>query len=398
MDIRKDFQCLGGGKVYLDSACMSLKPKQVVEAMNEYFEKWPACGGRSAHEWGDMVTKRYEEARKTIAKFVGASANEIVFTKNSSESLNLLAYALDLKKGDIVLTTDREHNSNLLPWLFLKERKGIVHKVIPSNKDETFNLDKFSETVKGAKLVSVVHSSNLDGYTLPVEEIIKIAHDAGAIVILDGAQSVPHHPVNVKKLGVDFLVFSGHKMLGPSIGVLYGKKDLLDKISPFMLGGETVESSTYDSYKLLKSPEKFEAGLQNYAGAIGPQLAELLGIPVATYVKKIELEGNKLKVERGLGSTTEEVELELPVVVTVTKEINEPRIPSLRGMMRAKKTEIVFWGVGDIQADPKSLGLDGSPTQVIKIFTPPPRKGGQIFQGDTPEVADRLVGLLKEEV
>lgn len=275
--IREDFPILKDGisgkpVVYMDSACMSLKPRQVVQAMNEYYEKYPACAGRSMHKLSKMVTDKVADARKTVARFLGAGkAEEVVFTRNATEAINLVSYALDFKKGDVVLTSDREHNSNLLPWQLLSKRMGVKHRVIPSKEDMEFDLEKFKEMMREkVKLVSIVHTSNLDGYTLPAGEIIKIAHEHGALVMLDGAQSAPHRQIDVRKLDADFFALSGHKMLGPSgTGVLYGKYALLERMSPFMIGGDTVQNSTYDSHVLLKPPEKFEAGLQNYAGSIG---------------------------------------------------------------------------------------------------------------------------------
>jgi len=271
--IRQDFKLLSGkdAPIYLDSACMSLKPDRVVEAMNDYYFNYPACAGRSAHKLGDKVTKKVKEARGLIAKFINAKdENEIIFTRNTTEGINLLAYSLGLQKGDIVLISDKEHNSNLVPWLLLRDRVGIVVKIIPSNEDGSFNLDNFSKLIAGVKLVSIVHTSNLDGVTNPAKEIIEIAHKNNALVCLDTAQSIPHQKIDVQDLDVDFLAFSGHKILGPTgMGVFYGKSKLLEKLSPFLVGGDTVEFSTYDSYKMLPIPDKFEAGLQNYAGIIG---------------------------------------------------------------------------------------------------------------------------------
>lgn len=289
--IRADFPVLqeklkGKPIIYFDNACMSLRPVQVVEAMNEYYFKYPGCAGRSMHKIGEMVTEHYEAARKRIAKFIGAKEDkEIIFTRNTTEGLNLVANAFDFKSGDVVLTSDREHNSNLLPWQFLAKRKGIKHEIIFSAPDMTFDLGEFERKVKAIgdklKLVSIVHTSNLDGYTLPVKEVIKIAHAAGAVVMLDAAQSVPHKNIDVRKLDVDFLAFSGHKMMGPSgIGVLYGKYEQLDKLHPFLIGGDTVKDTTYDSCVLMNPPEKFEAGLQNYASAIGLAAA-------ADYLEKV---------------------------------------------------------------------------------------------------------------
>lgn len=273
--IRADFNIFNKGDgerpIYFDSACMSLKPKQVIDAINDYYLNYPACAGRSSHKMGDKVTKKIEEVRKMVATFINAhDEKEIIFTRNTTEGINLLVNSFGFQKGDIVLISDKEHNSNLIPWLILRDKIGIVLKIIHSNEDGSFNLDNFSELIKGVRLVSLMHTSNLDGYTNPAKDIIKIAHSNNALVFLDVAQSIPHQKINVSDLDVDFIAFSGHKMLGPTgTGVFYGKAKLLDKLEPFMTGGETVYSSSYEDYKFLPVPEKFEAGLQDYAGIIG---------------------------------------------------------------------------------------------------------------------------------
>ena len=271
--IRSDFKLLSGKNVpvYFDSACMSLKPNAVVNAMNEYYYEFPACAGRSPHKLSDRATKKVKETRGLIAKFLNAnSEREIIFTRNTTEGINLLVNSFPFKKDDVVLITDKEHNTNLVPWLRLREKVGIILKIISGNEDNTFNLENFKELVKGAKFVSVVHTSNLDGVTNPAKEIIEIAHQNGVLVHLDCAQSIAHQKIDVKKLDVDFISFSGHKMMGPTgTGVFYGKQKLLEELSPFMVGGDTVEYSTYEDYKMLEIPEKFEAGLQDYAGIIG---------------------------------------------------------------------------------------------------------------------------------
>jgi cysteine desulfurase/selenocysteine lyase len=273
--IRADFNILSGknGKtpIYLDSACMSLKPKQVVDAMNDYYFNYPACAGRSSHKLGDKVTKKVKEARQIVAKFINAKdEREIIFTRNTTEGINLLANSFCFVKGDVVLVSDKEHNSNLIPWLLLRDKISIEVKIIPAHEDGTFDLDNFSKLVVGAKLVSIVHTSNLDGVTNPAKEIIEIAHKNNVLVCLDAAQSIPHRKIDVQDLDVDFLSFSGHKMLGPTgTGVFYGKFKLLEKLAPFLVGGDTVLFSTYDNYEMLPVPEKFEAGLQDYAGIIG---------------------------------------------------------------------------------------------------------------------------------
>ncbi|MDO8668256.1 MAG: aminotransferase class V-fold PLP-dependent enzyme [bacterium] len=275
--IRQDFPLLqkpinGRKTVYFDNACMSLKPLSVIKAINEYYSDYPACAGRSSHRLGAIVTQKVAEARKKLAEFIGAKkTEEIIFTRNTTEGINLVAHSLKLKSGDIILGTDKEHNSNLIPWQILTKKIGVIYKALPSKSDNTFDLEKFESMMSGKiKLVAMGQTSNLDGTSLPAKEIIKIAHQHGALVLLDAAQTAPHKKINVVDLAVDFLAFSGHKMLGPTgTGVLYGKKSLLENLEPFLTGGETVEYSTYDDHKLLPIPEKFEAGLQDYAGIIG---------------------------------------------------------------------------------------------------------------------------------
>ncbi len=284
--LRKDFPVLGKGLTYLDSACMSLKPVQVIQAMNDYYENFPACAGRSIHKLSQQVEERRAEARQAIQKFIGAKKpEEMVFTRNTTEGINLVANSLNLEKGDAVLTTDREHNSNLLPWQILQGRAGVEHRIVLSDNDFTFSMDSFRDMLnKDVKLVSMVQTSNLDGYSLPAKEIIKAAHDNGTLVLLDAAQAVPHHEINVKKMDADFLAFSGHKMLGPTgTGALYVNEKHHDDMRPFMLGGETVEWTTYEEHKLLEPPARFEAGLQNYAGEIGMAAA-------AEYLRKVGMD------------------------------------------------------------------------------------------------------------
>jgi len=279
---RKDFAILSNPIIYFDNACMSLKPKQVVEKMLEYYNEYTACGGRSAHRFAARVEDEVLNARNEVRGFINAKdASEIIFTKNTTEGINLVANSFGLKEGDEVILSDKEHNSNLLPFLKLS-KKGIKLKFVDSNRDNSFNLEKFEDCLsEKTKLVSVVYVSNIDGVANPIPEIVKLAHKNGAKVLADGAQAVPSIPVDVRKLNVDFLAFSGHKMLGPTgTGILYGKKPLLEQMDQFIIGGETVVDSSYDRYTMEGLPMKFEAGLQNYAGIIG------LGEAVR-YLKKV---------------------------------------------------------------------------------------------------------------
>lgn len=278
--IRQDFPLLqtklkGKSIIYLDNACQTLRPRAVIEAISEYYQNYSACGGRSIHKLGEAVTEKCDQARTAVAKFIGAKKKqEVIFTRNATEGINLVARSLGLKQGDVVLSTDKEHNSNLIPWQMLAQKIGITHQVVASQDDNLFDFEEFEKTMAKlqgrVRLVAMVFTSNLDGVSIPAGEVVKLAHQHGAKVLLDAAQTAPHQQINVNKLDVDFLVFSGHKMLGPSgTGVLYGKYQLLEELEPFLVGGDTVEYSTYKDHQLLPPPEKFEAGLQDYAGIIG---------------------------------------------------------------------------------------------------------------------------------
>ena len=281
--IREDFPVLQrqwSGKpslVYLDSGCMSLKPRQVIKAICEYYELHSSCAGRSVHALASLVSRRVDRSRTAIRRFIGASRpQEVVFLRNTSEGLNMLAKGLDLHKGDAVVITDREHNSNLLPWLRLVETAGIRVRVVPSLEDGTFSIDGFQETLANGdvRVVSVAHTNNLDGYTIPLKEVTEIAHDRDAKVMVDGAQSTPGRPIDVKDLGVDFYVFSIHKMMGPTgLGILYGRLDQLEDLPPYNVGGDTISSVTMEGAEYRPPPSKFEAGLQHYAGIYGTEAA-----------------------------------------------------------------------------------------------------------------------------
>jgi len=246
---------------------MALKPKQVVDAMNRYYLEFPACGERSSHRLGKQVTEEYEAARSKVAKFIGAKSEEIIFTKNTTEGLNIAANSLGLGKDDKVITSDKEHNSNFLPWTRFR------HIIIPTDNGR-FDFSAFEHDLsKSVKVVSLLQTSNIDGMNFPINEIAKATHDNGSLLVVDAAQSVPHKEIDVKKLDCDVLSFSGHKMLGPSIGCLFVKKDIAEKLQPFIVGGGTVQNVTDGKPTYLGYPHSFEAGLQNYAGAIGLRAA-----------------------------------------------------------------------------------------------------------------------------
>ena len=278
---RSDFPTLNREKppVYLDNACMTLRPYPVIEAIRSYYEDSPGCGGRSVHRYATIVSRKMSECRKKISELFNANnSNEIIFTKNATHSLNQVAKGLSWEKGDVILTTDREHNSNLVPWLQLEEEQGVDHRVVKSNEDNTFNIEAFEDACASAgdklKMVSLSHVGNLDGIAVPVKEAARIAKDHGAMVCVDGAQSTPHMKVDVQDLGVDFMAFSIHKMMGPSgMGGLWGRMELLENMRSIQSGGSTVETSHYDSLEWSKPPAKFEGGLGNYAGILGTSAA-----------------------------------------------------------------------------------------------------------------------------
>jgi cysteine desulfurase / selenocysteine lyase len=347
--LRADFPLLkqtvkGKPLVYFDNSCMSLRPWPVIKTMERYYTDMSACAGRSNHRLARAVTEATEEARKKVAKFIGAKeSHEIVFTRNTSEGLNLVAHSLGLKAGDVVVTSDKEHNSNLVPWLKLTKTLGIKHVIVKSREDNTFDMDAFEKVLESirVKLVSMVQTSNLDGVTFPIAEITQKAHEAGALMMVDGAQSVPHTKIDVKRLGVDFLAFSGHKMCGPSgMGVLYGKRELLEAMEGFMVGGDTVEYTTYTDYKHLPVPEKFEAGLQDYAGMMGMGAAvEYLEQVGMDNIHKQEVRLNTL-ISEGLS--------------------DEPRIRLIGPEDPAKRAGIFSFAVTGVDPHQISLLLDES--------------------------------------
>ena len=279
--VRKDFSILSkdvGGRppIYLDSACQTLRPRQVTEAVAEYYDSYPACAGRSVHKLATEVSLRCDEARTRVADFFGAeSPLEIAFLKNTTEGCNTVILGSSLRKGDEIVTTDYEHNSVHVPILRAVETLGVRHKIIKSAEDGTFDLDAFEKAMtKKVALVAMCLTSNVTGYTLPAKEVVGIAHSYGAKVLFDAAQYAPSHKLDVRSLGVDYLAASGHKMCGPSgVGLFYCRAELAEWMRPVMYGGHGVTDTRYDSYSLLPAPERFETGLQNYSGIVGTGVA-----------------------------------------------------------------------------------------------------------------------------
>jgi cysteine desulfurase/selenocysteine lyase len=311
-EYRADFPALkrlrnGKPPVYLDSSCTTLVPRQVIDAINEYYTQYPGCsGGRSRHWFAEEVNDRIEGntekgikgSRRIIAEFINAaSENEIIFTLNTTHAINIAALGFKFQAGDTILVTDVEHNSNLAPWLRLQKQGLIKVDYAVSIRDAEFDFHAFEQKMKNGRvrLVSMGYTANATGYSIPAKKIIKLAHTYGAKVLLDGAQAVPHKKIDVRDLDVDFLAFSMHKMCGPrGVGVLFGKTALLgnkpreedggaDVIEPVFLGGGTVADVTYQDYSLLEGPQRFEPGIQNYPGQIASGAA-------ITYLQSVGME------------------------------------------------------------------------------------------------------------
>ena len=261
--------------VYLDNAATSQKPISVIESMNRFYTHQNSNIHRGIHQLAEEATIEYEEARVRIAAFIGADSwQEIVFTRNTTEAINLLAYSWGrnkLKPGDRVLSTEMEHHANIVPWQMLAEAHGVVLDFVPVTEDGKLDLEAYKRLLKkGPKLVTFAHMSNVLGTINPVAEMTALAHEAGALVIIDAAQSVPHFRVDVTAIDADFMAFSSHKMLGPTgIGVLYGKKKLLNEMPPFLGGGDMIRRVQLDGFSTNDAPYKFEAGTPAIAEAIG---------------------------------------------------------------------------------------------------------------------------------
>jgi cysteine desulfurase/selenocysteine lyase len=260
---------------FLDSAASAQKPRQVIEVVRDVYEREYANVHRGLYQISEAVTERYEGTRDIIRDFIGAAhSHEIIFTRNATESINLIAHSFGrkfLKEGDEVVITELEHHANIVPWQMLRDEKGIVLKVAPITDDGELIMSAFEDLLgPRTKLVAVSQMSNVLGTILPIEDIIHRAHAVGAKVLIDGCQAVTHFPVDVQALGCDFYVFSGHKLYGPSgIGVLYGREELLNAMPPFMGGGDMISSVTFEKSTWAKLPHKFEAGTPAIAQAIG---------------------------------------------------------------------------------------------------------------------------------
>ena len=277
--IREDFPILkrkvyGKPLVYLDNAATTQKPRQVIQAMSDYYENYNSNVHRAVHRLSQEATQAYDDAHEKVAEFIGAEGmEEIAFTKNTTESINIVANSLSgkLKRGDEIVLTQMEHHSNIVPWQQAAKRTGAKLRYAEITRNGELNMQQLQSIIgKKTKVVAFTHVSNVLGTVNPAKEIIAAAKEVGAITVLDAAQSVPHMPVNVRGLDCDFMAFSAHKMLGPSgIGVLYGKEEMLEKTEPLLFGGDMITEVSFQDASWNELPWKFEAGTPNMAGAVG---------------------------------------------------------------------------------------------------------------------------------
>ncbi len=346
--IRKDFPILArkiNGKklVYLDNAATTQKPRQVISAIKDYYEKHNSNVHRAVHTLGGEATELYDKAHEKAASFINAEGCEdIVFTKNTTESLNIVAnhFAKTLRKGDEIVLSRMEHHSNLVPWLNAAKVSGARIKYADIDKNGELSIEQLKGLIiKKTKAVAVTHASNVLGTINNVREISEMAHDRSALVVVDGAQSVPNMPVDVKKIGCDFLAFSAHKMLGPTgIGVLYGKKELLEKMEPFTFGGDMISEVTFESASWNELPWKFEAGTPNVAGAIGFSAA-------IDYLKKV-----------GMADVREH---ELQLTKYAMKKLISVEGLEIYGPSPEKRTGVVSFNIKGVHPHDVSTILDG---------------------------------------
>ncbi len=391
--IKKDFPIFENnpGLIYLDNAATSQKPKQVIKSIIDFCEKDNANVGRGLYSLSERAMNKYNKARKIIAKFISANEKELLFTKNTTESINLLSYTIDSiipkEKNEIVLT-EIEHHSNLIPWQEMAKRLDFKLKFIKIKDDFTLDLKDAKEKITNkTAIVSLTHISNVTGTIIPIEKIIKIAKEKNALTIIDAAQSLPHTKLNVKKLDCDFLAFSGHKMLGPTgIGGLYGKKSVLNKLNPFLFGGGMISRVTLKNAEWAKIPKKFEAGTQNISEIIA--LAESI-----KYLEKIGLENISLW-EKQLTKYALEKLKEIPGIT-----IYNPGIEKSSGIISFNLKEIHPHDVAYL-CDENKIAIRAGHCCVMPLMTKLGIPGGvcraSFYFYNTFEDVDKLIKSLKK--
>lgn len=392
MNIKKDFPILKENVSYLDSGATTQKPKQVIKALEEFYENSNANPHRGAYSLSVEATQQYEDTRTKIAKFINAAhREEIIFTKNATESLNLIAYSYGLnnvKKGEKVVISIMEHHSNLVPWQKVTKATGSKLDYMYINEDFEISDEEIeSKITDNTKIVGITHVSNVLGTKNNVKKIIDYAHKKGAVVVVDASQSIPHMRIDVQDLNCDFLVFSGHKMLAPlGIGILYGKKEILNEMTPFLMGGDMIEYVYEQDTTFAPLPNKFEAGTQNVEGVIGLGAA-IDYIESIGYDKIHEIESEVLEYAREELSKLDFIELYL----TPNKENHSGVISfNIKGVHPHDVASIldsqnVYVRSGNHCAQPllRFMGIDSTCRASFYIY-------------NTKEDVDRLVAALKK--
>lgn len=299
--------------VYFDNAATAQKPQKVLNAMDSFYKNYNSNIHRGVYAMSEKATAVYEDVRVKIADFMSASHEEIVFTRSATEALNLLAFSIGetLQPGDEILVSEMEHHSNIVPWYLLAKRKGLQLKIIPVTSEGEIDMDQFADMLSpNVKVIAVTHASNVLGTINPIAQIVKIAKKHGTLVVVDGSQAVPHMPVHMQNLGVDAYVWTGHKLFGPTgTGVLYARKQLLDRLPPYHGGGDMIETVSFEKITFREAPYKFEAGTPNIAGVIG------LGAAI-DYVVGIGYE-EIMRYEKKLADTLEAGLRSLPEVTII---------------------------------------------------------------------------------
>jgi len=401
--IREDFPILkrkvnNHPLIYFDNAATSQKPRQVIEAERDFYEKHNANVHRAVHTLSQEASQLYEDAHEEVAKFINANGmDEVIFVRGTTEAINLVAYGWglhNLGKNDEVVLSLMEHHSNIVPWEILSKIKGFDITYVEVNDDGTLDYEDFESKIsRKTRIVCLSHVSNVTGIVNDVKRIVKVAHEHGALALFDGAQSVPHLPVNVKELGVDFLAFSGHKMLGPTgIGCLYGRRDVLEKTEPFEGGGEMIREVSFDPKKRRcriswnELPWKFEAGTPNIAGGVGLMAA-------VRYLKRLGMENVKAHECMMTGYAMKRLK------ECGNVEVYGPKDPSV-------KCGIVPFGVEGLSSHDVALFLDSygimvrsgyhcaQPLHQMLELSSSARASFYLY--NTTEEIDRFVDVLKE--
>jgi cysteine desulfurase / selenocysteine lyase len=392
--IRQDFPILeeieNGQKVaYLDNGATSLRPEPVVNAMLDYYHKYNANIHRGVYRWCEEATRGYEGAHRKVARFINANPREVIFTRNTTEGLNLVAYSwgrANVREGDEIVSTVIEHHSNLVPWQILAAEKNAKLRFIPMTQDGQLDLSDLDTIInEKTKLVAFTHMSNVVGTITPVEKIVKRAREVGAVVVLDGAQSAPHMKVDVAALGCDFYAFSGHKMLGPTgVGVLWGRKELLEEMPPFMTGGDMIRDVSLARSTWNDLPWKFEAGT--------PSIAEGIGLGAAVdYLSNLGMD----KIRQ------HEIEL---TTYALEQMVNIPDLTIYGPKEAQARGGIISFNLGDVHPHDLATLLDRESIAVraghhccqplIELLNATATTRASFYIYNTPEEVDRLVQAL----